>query len=80
VRLRPDGPGLSYDEKDVLGDFSVTATDEAVSEGSVKGRGYFDYVNARDEVLSPVQRTPPPGVTPGQRSGNILTRLFRIGG
>jgi tetratricopeptide (TPR) repeat protein len=80
VRLRSDGPGLTYDEKDVLGDFTVSATDETVSEGTIKGRGYFDYVNARDEVLYPVQRTPPPDVTPAQRSGNILTRLFRIGG
>ena len=24
VRLRPDGPGLAYDEKDVVGDFKVT--------------------------------------------------------
>jgi hypothetical protein len=58
----------------------VTAADETVSEGAIKGRGYFDYVNARDEVLFPVQRTPPPEVSTAQRSGNILTRLFRIGG
>ena len=39
VRLRSDGPGLGYDEKDVLGDFTVTGLDEAVSEGSVTGQG-----------------------------------------
>jgi tetratricopeptide (TPR) repeat protein len=80
VRLRPDGPGLAYDEKDVLGDFTVTAVDEALAEGDVKGRGYFDYVNARDEVVNAVQKTPVPDVTTVQSSGNILTRLFRIGG
>jgi tetratricopeptide (TPR) repeat protein len=80
VRLRPDGPGLAWDDKDVLGDFTVTAVDEAVAEGSIKGRGYFDYVNARDEVLVPAPASPAPDVTPAQRSGNILTRLFRIGG
>jgi hypothetical protein len=80
VRLRPDGPGLAYDEKDALGDFTVTALDETVAEGSIKGRGYFDYVNTRDEVVVPVPKSPPPDVTTVQRSGNIITRLFRIGG
>ncbi len=79
VRLRPDGPGLAWDPRDVLGDFTVTATDEVVSEGSIAGRGYFDYVNIGDEVVVPGPQAPPPQVTPAQRSGNILTRLFRIG-
>ncbi len=80
VRLRPDGPGLAWDTRDVLGDFTVTAIDEAAAEGSIKGRGYFDYVNTQDEVLVPAPAGPPPEVTPVQRGGNILTRLFRIGG
>jgi tetratricopeptide (TPR) repeat protein len=80
VQLRSDGPGLTYDENDVLGDFRVTGLDEAVSEGTVTGRGYFDYVNAADEVVYPVKRAAAPALTPAQRSGNILTRIFRIGG
>jgi hypothetical protein len=79
VTLRPDGPGLSYQDRDVRGDFTVTATDETVSEGSIKGRGWFDYVNAGDEVLFAVAKAPVPDVTPVQRSGNILARLFRLG-
>jgi tetratricopeptide (TPR) repeat protein len=80
VRLQPDGPGLTYNESDVVGDFKITATDEAVSEGGVSGRGYFDLVNAGDQVVTPVKRTAPPTLTGKQRTGNILTRLFRIGG
>lgn len=80
VALQADGPGLTYDEKDVVGDFIVTATDEGVSEGKVAPRGYFDYVNAGDQVVFPVKRTPPPTVSTIERSGNILTRLFKIGG
>jgi tetratricopeptide (TPR) repeat protein len=79
VELRTEGPGLVYDEKDVLGDFKVTGLDEAVSEGSVTGRGYFDYVNAGDQVLYAVKKAPPPTVSPSQRSGNLLTRIFGIG-
>jgi len=80
VQLRSDGPGLAYDENDVVGDFRVTGLDEAVSEGLVSGRGYFDYVNSGDQVLYPVKKAAAPTVTPAQRSGNILSRIFRIGG
>ena len=80
VRLQADGPGLAYDDKDVIGDFHVSGADEAVSEGVVTNRGYFDYINAGDQVIFAVQKTPKPDVTTVQRSGNILTRLFRIGG
>jgi tetratricopeptide (TPR) repeat protein len=80
VALKPDAPGLTYDDKDVVGDFKVTGSDEALSEGSVSIRGYFDYVNAGDEVLFPIQKTTVPSVAPAQRTGNILTRLFRLGG
>jgi tetratricopeptide (TPR) repeat protein len=80
VRLQPDAPGLFYNEKDVVGDFAVTGPDEGVSEGNVTGRGYFDYVNIGDQVVFPVQKTVKPDVGATQRSGNILTRLFRIGG
>ncbi|HEY9593998.1 MAG TPA: tetratricopeptide repeat protein [Spirochaetia bacterium] len=79
VRLQPDGPGLTYSDSDVVGDFKVTATDEAVSEGAVKGKGYFDLVNAGDQVVYPLKRNAPPNVSSVQRAGNILTRLFRIG-
>ena len=80
VRLNPDTPGLSFDQKDVLGDFLVTGVDEGVSEGTVRIRGYFDYVNPGDQVVFPPKAVPRPQVQPAQRSGNILTRLLRIGG
>jgi tetratricopeptide (TPR) repeat protein len=80
IRLRPDGPGITYDEKDVVGDFTVGAADEGISEGAVANRGYFDYVNAGDSVVRAVKRQPAPTLSPAQRSGNLLTRLFKLGG
>jgi len=80
VRLNPDTPGLSFDPKDIVGDFLVTGVDEGVSEGTVRIRGYFDYINAGDQVVFAPKPTPRPQVQPAQRSGNILTRLLRIGG
>jgi tetratricopeptide (TPR) repeat protein len=79
-QLKSDGPGLSYSENDVVGDFRLTGLDEGVSEGTVTGRGYFDYVNIGDQVLYPVKPATAPRVTPTQRSPNILTRIFGIGG
>ncbi|HVO39294.1 MAG TPA: tetratricopeptide repeat protein [Spirochaetia bacterium] len=79
VRLAAEKPGLTYDERDVLGDFQVTGTDEGVSEGTVKIRGYFDYVNAGDMVISPAKPAAKPPATLAPRGGNIVTRLLRIG-
>ena len=44
------------------------------------GRGYFDYVNTGDQVVYPVKKVTAPTVSPVQRSGNILTRIFGIRG
>ncbi|MGO9409652.1 MAG: tetratricopeptide repeat protein [Spirochaetia bacterium] len=80
VRLNPDTPGLSFDAKDVVGDFIATGVDEGVSEGTVRIRGYFDYVNPGDQVVFAPKPAPKPSVQPAERSGNMLTRLLRIGG
>lgn len=50
VRLAAASPATAWDEADVVGDFTVTAVDEAVSEGTITRRGTFDLVNAGDEV------------------------------
>jgi tetratricopeptide (TPR) repeat protein len=80
VRLNPDTPGLSFAAGDALGDFLVTGVDEGVSEGTVRIRGYFDYINPGDQVVFAPKPAPKPQVQPAERSGNILTRLLRIGG
>ncbi len=79
VRLAPDAPRLSYGASDAVGDFLVTGVDEGVSEGTVRIRGYFDYINPGDEVVFAPKPVAKPQVSPIQRSGNILTRLLRIG-
>ncbi|HTP60279.1 MAG TPA: tetratricopeptide repeat protein [Spirochaetia bacterium] len=80
VQMNPDTPGLSFASGDALGDFLVTGVDEGVSEGSVKIRGYFDYINPGDQVVFAPKPAPRPQVQPAQRSGNIITRLLGIGG
>ena len=79
VRLNAEKPGLTFDQKDIVGDFQATGVDEGVSEGTLRIRGYFDYINPGDLVVFAPKPAPRPQVQPAQRSGNILTRLLRIG-
>ncbi len=78
VRLDPSLPGIVYDESDVLGEFKVTAVDEGSAEGTVARKGYFDFMNAGDEIVYPVKKETPAPAAPAGQGGNILTRLFGI--
>lgn len=80
VRLAVDAPGTAWDDADVVGEFTVTAVDEAVAEGTIALRGPFDLVNAGDEVVRP--RTAPAAAEPEppvQRPG-LLARLLALFG
>ncbi len=79
VRLDPRQPGLAYEDADVLGSFTVSATDEGIAEGLLARKGYFDFINAGDEIV-PLRREekPLPPVQAAKSTGNILTRLFGI--
>jgi hypothetical protein len=79
VRQNPEGPGILYDEGDVLADFTVAAVDEGVASGVVARRGSFDFVNPGDEVVFPVKKTAAPPAAVSAPGGNLLTRLFGIG-
>ena len=46
-------PGSSWTRRTLSGDFKVTDPDEGVAVGTVKSRGYFDYVNIGDQVIYP---------------------------
>jgi tetratricopeptide (TPR) repeat protein len=84
VRLSNTGTALAWEPKDVVGEFTVTAIDEGVAEGTIKRKGYFDLVNVGDIVAFeppaaagaalPAQPAPATGI------GGLLARLFRIGG
>ena len=79
VRLAADAPGTAWEEADVVGELTVTAVDEAVSEGTIARHGTFDLVNAGDEIA--LARTapiaPPPAAAP--RPG-LLARLRALFG
>jgi tetratricopeptide (TPR) repeat protein len=83
VRLSNQGPALSWEQADVVGELTVAAVDEAVAEGTIARRGYFDLVNVGDTVAfepvaAPAAKPAPAEPLTGVRG--LLARLFRLGG
>jgi hypothetical protein len=83
VRLSNQGPALSWEQADVVGELTVAAVDEAVAEGTIARKGYFDLVNVGDTVAFepvaiPAAKPAPAEPLTGVRG--LLARLFRLGG
>ncbi|RKX88416.1 MAG: hypothetical protein DRP58_00500 [Spirochaetes bacterium] len=69
--------GFLYREDDILGTFKITGTDETVSEGTIKTKGFFDLINPGDEVIYKQEKKK----TPKERkakSKNLLQRIFKL--
>ena len=49
--ILPEGLGPSYTSDALIGEFTVTALDEAVCEGTLKSTGFYDTTNAGDEII-----------------------------
>ena len=56
VELNPENLEFSYPDDSVLGTFTVTATDELISEGTLESALFFDLINPGDTVV-PVEET-----------------------
>ncbi len=77
VHLSEDAVALSVDERDIVGDFAVTALDEMVAAGTLTRRQFFDLINPGDEVIRPLPPPPEPEQPPPRQEG-LLRRLFRL--
>ncbi len=56
--VAPDGLGPSFPKDAVVAEYTVTLLDEEISEGSLVSAGFFDTINAGDEVvLLPAEAT-----------------------
>jgi tetratricopeptide (TPR) repeat protein len=51
VSLRSDAIGFAFTEADVVGQLNIDAVDEAVSEGVLVKKSFYDYVSPGDEVV-----------------------------
>jgi tetratricopeptide (TPR) repeat protein len=79
VRLRNDRIGVTADERDVLGSFTVAALDETISEGTVTKRSFFDLINAGDEIIPLEQPSEPPRAAKEGEPG-LLRRMLNFVG
>ncbi|MDR1046211.1 MAG: tetratricopeptide repeat protein [Treponema sp.] len=65
VRTHNEGSGLVYSPQDVTGTFTVTSLGEEVSQGTLVRKGFFDRIEAGDEIIpqpgenSSAENTPP---------------------
>ena len=51
VQTASSGKGLTYNDSDILGTFTVTNAGEEISEGILEYRGFYDRVNTGDELV-----------------------------
>ncbi|HEB11571.1 MAG TPA: tetratricopeptide repeat protein [Spirochaetales bacterium] len=78
LRLKNDSIGFLFAESDVLGEFTVTRTDENLSEGIIIKKSFFDRINQGDILIAP-----PPTDESGmeeeeERDQGLLYRLFAL--
>lgn len=55
VKLDHKKIAFAYEDSDVLGTFTITEADENVSEGMIKKKSFFDFINPEDEVVFEVK-------------------------
>ena len=67
LSILPEGLGPSYAQSSVVGEFTVTALDEEVCEGTVKAAGFYDTINNGDSVLP----APPPAAGPASPAAKV---------
>jgi len=79
VHLRNDQIGVTADEGDVLGSFSVDALDEIISAGTVTKRSFFDLINAGDEIIPVLPPSEPPQPAEAGEPGLLRRVLNFIG-
>ncbi|MDR1107611.1 MAG: tetratricopeptide repeat protein [Spirochaetaceae bacterium] len=77
--IRNEGIGLYYGEEDVVGALAVTRVDEEVSSGTISRNGFFDRVEAGDEIIlqTPKPASPDPGASPADPELRTLLRTLR---
>ena len=51
VALRTDKVGFALQDADVVGKITLDAIDEAVAEGVLEKKSFYDYISVGDEVM-----------------------------
>ncbi|RPJ06787.1 MAG: hypothetical protein EHM28_09390 [Spirochaetaceae bacterium] len=75
VGLQTDKVGFTYQPGDVVGELTLTKVDEAVAEGAIAKKSFYDYAAAGDEVLYLPQGIPKLDESAGS-PGSLLESLM----
>lgn len=51
IQTASDGNGVTYNDSDILGSYTVTVCGEEISEGTLEYRGFYDRINTGDELV-----------------------------
>lgn len=51
IQTASNGKGVTYNESDILGSYTVTNCGEEISEGILEYRGFYDRINTGDELV-----------------------------
>ncbi|MDR3338322.1 MAG: tetratricopeptide repeat protein [Treponema sp.] len=76
VFIRNEGIGLIYEETDVVGTMAIEKADEEVSAGTLTRNGFFDRIEAGDEVILKAEKPVPPA-SKGNTANPELRKLLR---
>ncbi|MDR0403530.1 MAG: tetratricopeptide repeat protein [Treponema sp.] len=75
LSVKNSGIGLSYGQGDLAGSIAITEADEEVSSGNLSRNGFFDRIEAGDEVILRNEKDAPPA--PDTTSDPELRTLLR---
>jgi tetratricopeptide (TPR) repeat protein len=78
AQLAHEGIGLVYAEEDIVGRITVEQIDEEVASGTLARNGFFDRIEAGDEImLKAANDTKPPPETAANPELRALLRVLR---
>ncbi|MDR2048698.1 MAG: tetratricopeptide repeat protein [Treponema sp.] len=77
LAVKNDGIGLSYSQDDLVGSVAITEADEEVASGNLSRSGFFDRIEAGDEVILRNEKDGTPPADPGAAADPELRSLLR---
>jgi tetratricopeptide (TPR) repeat protein len=77
LTVKNDGIGLVYSREDLVGSIAITEADEEVASGNLSRNGFFDRIEAGDEVILQNEKGETPAPGPGIAGDPELRTLLR---
>lgn len=76
AQIAHNGIGLVYSDDEIVGKLTITNVDEEIAVGSIERNGFFDRIEAGDEVILQPERTAVPEETAANPELRALLRTL----